>query len=100
MSQIHRAAATNSHLSRLISLLTSLTIFLLLGQNGDLFTLRKVQEKQHRLLSDYVCKIYIIYLEFGEHRNYCFMLFTEQLHYSLYKLSSWLYCSENVNLHI
>lgn len=47
-----------------IPLLTSLTIFLLLGQNGDLLTFRKVQEEQHRLLSDYVCKIYIIYLEY------------------------------------
>lgn len=49
-----------------IPLLTSLTIFLLLGKNCDLFTLRKVKEEQHRLLSDYICKIYIIYLEFGK----------------------------------
>ena len=40
----------------------ALTILLLLGQDGDLFTFREVEEKQHRLFSDYISKIYIINL--------------------------------------
>lgn len=49
-----------------MSLLTSLTIFLLLGQNSHLFTFWKIQEEKHSLLSDYVRKIHIIYLEFRD----------------------------------
>ena len=40
-----------------------LTVLLLLGQDGDLLPLGEVQEEQHCLLSDDVCKVYVVYLE-------------------------------------
>lgn len=44
----------------------TLTILFLLGQNRHFFTLGEVQEEKHRLLSDDVRKIYIIYLQRGD----------------------------------
>lgn len=49
-----------------VSFLTTLTILFLLGQNCHFFTFREVQEEKHCLLSDDVCKIYIIYLQCGD----------------------------------
>lgn len=48
--------------------LTKLTILFLLGQNRHFFTLGEVQEEKHRLLSDDVREIYIIYLQCGDTR--------------------------------
>lgn len=54
----------------------ALTILLLLGQDGDLFTFREVKEEQHRLFSDYISKIHIINLEKNrELYGYSFHLF-------------------------
>lgn len=45
-------------------LLISLTIFLLLRQNSHLLAFREIQKEQHRLLSDDVGKVNIVYLKF------------------------------------
>lgn len=52
-----------------VILLISLTIFLLLRQNSDLLAFREIQKEQHRLLSDDVGKIDIVYLKF-EHKYF------------------------------
>ena len=44
---------------------SKLTILLLLGQDSDLFTFRKVQQEQHRLFSDDVGKVHVVNLRQG-----------------------------------
>lgn len=46
-----------------VTLHLSLTIFLLLRQNSHLLAFGEVQKEQHRLLSDDVGKINIVYLK-------------------------------------